>query len=159
MTGMLPRTSPVEAMLVATRAYPVAERRRASRGCRRTVNERPSVANAAWPHRHLESCCEEPMPFETLPLSVAPVASRIFQPRPDGNTSLLGIPAPSEARMTRVRRRPIKRFDTLHSRVGKAQERIPAWRIGPGPTAQRPAADRTASPEQSWKMLMSTLAD
>ena len=27
-------------------------------------------------------------------------------------------------------------------------------RIGPGPTAQRPAADRTTNPEQSWKMQL-----
>jgi hypothetical protein len=37
--------------------------------------------------------------------------------------------------------------------------RMDQGRIGPGPTAQRPAADRTANPEQWWKMLMSSLAD
>jgi hypothetical protein len=37
--------------------------------------------------------------------------------------------------------------------------RMDQGRIGPGPTAQRPAADRTTNPEQSWKMLMSSLAD
>ena len=37
--------------------------------------------------------------------------------------------------------------------------RMDQGRIGPGPTAQRPAADRTTNPEQSWKMLMSSPAD
>ena len=32
--------------------------------------------------------------------------------------------------------------------------RMDQGRIGPGPTAQRPAADRTTNPEQSWKMQL-----
>src|SRR4051812_2860787 len=56
--------SPVEAMLVATRRIP--RRRRASRGCRRTVTSAHLGRKATWQHRHVESSCEEPVLVRNL---------------------------------------------------------------------------------------------